>query len=490
MSATAPKVGIHLARDRATLAVLAGATAQVVPNASGALSTPAAVWVDKRGRVRVGDKAAARARRADGTAVGSVVGRLVPESDRGFDFADGTGMDAAELVAEIVRSLRLDFAASTGSELVEATIAVPDGLATGAAEELLRAVRLAGIERAEIVPESVAASAVVDWEAADLADASAESAEWLVLVTDEGGFSACILRRAEEGMTPLARTDMPAATAGALNERLVEHVQRAQPEDGGLHDIDLRDGAHAELFRRLVEQMDAAKRDIWRLGTTREVYVEAPVAGDDEQLVELEFALTPELLAEVESEVLASVTGPCLDLVTSSGLVPASLRAVLLVGACAEDPHLQHALRDTLGLEPRVDPAPDTVIARGAAALAAGLPLPEPAPSDAPRSSVGAVADIPDAAAPQAAPLDPVRFQELRLDARTQRRRLLALYRRAGDADAETLRADLHRLVQQRFYERMDALIQAASTGEAVDEHSIVEAIGELERQLDGVVAD
>lgn len=491
-------VGIHLGPERATLAVTAGTTAQVVPNATGALSTPGAVWLDRRGRIRVGEEAAQRVRAVDGSAVGSVVGRLGMGPDGAHVFGDGTRMEAVELVAEVLRSLRLDYRASTGSDLTRATLAVPDALAVRAEEELRRAAGLAGVEQIEIVPESVAASAGVDREGLGIGGAGSDGAEWLVLIADAAGFSASVIRNGPGGLACVSRTDLPAASGADLDRSLLERLRQSSGASGGLGDIDLQDAAHAALLRRLLREIDAAKRAVWRLGTAQDLFVEVGGEPDDDDVVAVELELTPDLVREVEAEMLGSVTKPCAEFVSSAGLSPESLQAVFVVGTHAEDPYLQSALREEFGLEPVVDPAPATVVARGAAALDAATLTQETPPETAAEVTAPPDTSDPDALpspAPLAvrpgksAPIDPDRLLDLRSDARAQRRRLLDLYRRAAAEDAGDLRVDLHGVVDQRLYEQMDGLIQSAVTGGAVDEEAIVEAVRALDAGLDRVEA-
>lgn len=520
MSATGSGVGIHLSHGSATLAVRAGSTTQVVPNAGGALSTPAVVAVDARGRVRVGEAAARRRHDPDRRAIGAVVARLSMGAEGAHEFPDGTLMDPGQLVAELLKSLRLDYAASTGSDLVEATVAIPESLLQEHAQAVSRAAKLAGLERVDLVSESVAVSAAVDWDGMSAVEGTSPS-PWLVLVTDDAGFSADVVSDEGGAPTSLGHVELPAATARPLNRRLVDRLVASAGAGGPLDGIDLDDEAFASLLGNLLRLVDAAKRDVWRLGTAQEVFLEArlPVATAEPVDVEFEVELTPTLLAEVESGLLGPLTDACRDLLSESGAELRSLRAVLVTGTCADDPYLLAALGEALGVEPWVDPAPATLIARGAAALAADLRAGEPAGTEEttaerpaappPPASTGDDADetpspadddidptpLPrgepgdriTAAAP--AVLDADRLRELRSDARAQRRRLLDLYRRATEGGDEELVVALHGVVQQRLYERMDGLLHEAISGSAVGEDSITLAVRELAARLDQVEA-
>ena len=61
MARTTIDVGIDLGTTNSSIAVMDGIEARIVPNRStGAVITPSAVWIDRRGNVRVGEEAKAR----------------------------------------------------------------------------------------------------------------------------------------------------------------------------------------------------------------------------------------------------------------------------------------------------------------------------------------------------------------------------------------------------------------------------------------------
>jgi hypothetical protein len=510
-------VGIHLALDRAVLAVDDGVTGRIVPSATGSLSTLAVVEVDRRGRIRVGGVVG----RPDGdvSAVGAVVGRLRSGDEKGHEFGDGTLLGASELVAEVLKSLRIDYETNTGSALGEASVAVPDSFAADALERVRRAAALAGLREIQLVTASVAASFGADLDSVRVdVRSTSDTATWLVCLAEDEDFTVSVVRSGGGAVTVLGHATIPDVNGVSLNASLARRACRFFAAEQGLDALDVTHAPHSALLRRVAGKIDRTKRDVWRLGTPAGVFVESWLSGDDDTELDVEFELTPALLEEAQRESLEGAPRRCLELLASVGVAGDSVRTIVLAGACADDPHLRRVLEAQLGVSALVDAEPLTVVARGAAVLAApsrhvlgehrsGEAI-EAAPQSAPASGGvdgprvwGPPTDAEEGEASESSRadmtadrsdarlIDPARVRELRSQARTQRRRLLDIHRRVAERGDELLTAALADLVSRRLYERMDALVASALRDEAASEREIEEALHDLAETLDEIEA-
>jgi actin-like ATPase involved in cell morphogenesis len=183
-----------------------------------------------------------------------------------------------------------------------------------------------------------------------------------LLVVDFGGGTCDVaaVRRDETGPSVVASGSLPKLGGDDLDQRIVAHLVATagcEPATGRGERLALLAAARTgkELLSRH-RQVELALPDHTAVGLTRTEF-DAVIAGDVESIVRL--------VRDVSRQ-----AGEIADL--------------LLVGGSSRVPLLATRLAEATGRTPRLDPEPETAVARGAMALLASRPVVEEGPPTAP----------------------------------------------------------------------------------------------------------
>ncbi|GAB4085073.1 hypothetical protein GCM10028784_17030 [Myceligenerans cantabricum] len=270
----------------------------------------------------------------------------------------GAPYSAEGIIARLLRAVIDEVAAREGGEPSAVCICHPANWGRYKLDLLEQAVRMAGLQQPVTYvsePEAAAAFYALDRPVAP---------GGTVGVYDLGGgtFDAAVLRRTETGFTILGRPEGVERLGGIdIDAAVLDHVRRAT--GGVLDDLDPEDPTAVAAVARLREECVSAKEAL-SADTDVTIPVLLPGLSTEVRLTraELESAVRPLLLETVAALRRA---------LTSAGVAPEELDAVLLVGGSSRIPLVAQLVGAELGRPVAVDVNPKHVVALGAAWLAA-----------------------------------------------------------------------------------------------------------------------
>ncbi|MCS7030415.1 MAG: molecular chaperone DnaK [Gloeomargarita sp. SKYG116] len=373
-------VGIDLGTTNSVVAVMEGGKPIVIPNSEGSRTTPSVVGFTRDGERLVGQLARRQAvidpkntfygvKRLMGMTYDELppVARRVPYTIRRgprnrvevyCPRLDQT-FTPEELSAMILRKLADDAEQVLGYPVTDVVITVPAYFNDAQRQATRDAGRLAGLEVKRILNEPTAAA---------LAYGLDKKEDQTVLVFDLGGgtFDVSILEisqgvfevRATAGDTQLGGVD--------FDQRLVNWLAEQFQKE---HGIDLR--RERQAFQRLLEAAEKAKIELSSVPST---LINLPfITATEEGPLHLEVELTRSTFESLCTDLLDRLRGPVEQALDDSGLDPADIDAVLLVGGSTRMPMVRQLVRQMLGQEPYQGLNPEEVVAMGAAIQGAVL---------------------------------------------------------------------------------------------------------------------
>ncbi|MEN9208310.1 MAG: molecular chaperone DnaK [Gloeomargarita sp. GMQP_bins_120] len=373
-------VGIDLGTTNSVVAVMEGGRPVVLPNSEGSRTTPSVVGFSREGERLVGQLARRQAvldpkntfygvKRLMGMTYDELppVARRVPYTirrgprNRVEVYCPRLDQTFApeELSAMILRKLADDAEQVLGYPVTEVVITVPAYFNDAQRQATRDAGRIAGLEVKRILNEPTAAA---------LAYGLDKKEDQTVLVFDLGGgtFDVSILEisqgvfevRATAGDTQLGGVD--------FDQRIVNWLAEQFQKE---HGIDLR--RERQAFQRLLEAAEKAKIELSSVPST---LINLPfITATEEGPLHLEAELSRSTLESLCADLLDRLRGPVDQALDDSGLDPADIDAVLLVGGSTRMPMVRQLVRDMLGQEPYQGLNPEEVVAMGAAIQGAVL---------------------------------------------------------------------------------------------------------------------
>ncbi len=352
-SKSPPAVGIDLGTTYSVIAVLDELSRpQTLANSEGERLTPSAVLFEGDSVV-VGREAL--------RAVATEPNHVALHAKREFGEREyprvlgGRRYPPEAIQAWVLNKLRLDATPQIG-RFQEVVITVPAYFDDARRKATLNAGYIAGLEVLDIINEPTAAAI-----AYAASQSSAAKSSQNVVVYDLGGgtFDVTVLEQAGDQFTTLA-TDGDARLGGYdWDQRLADHVAS---QFTTRNQIDPREDAVAR--GRLWRECEEAKRTLSvRAKTTIPCDYRGQVMGIE---------VTREMLESITQDLLERTRFTLLEAVRASGLRMDQLDTLLLVGGSSRMPAVQAMLKEVTGLEPRLAPSPDEIVAHGAA-LRAGI---------------------------------------------------------------------------------------------------------------------
>ncbi|RPF20967.1 Hsp70 family protein [Myceligenerans xiligouense] len=277
----------------------------------------------------------------------------------------GAPYSAEGLTARLLRAVIDEVAAREGGEPSAVCICHPANWGRYKLDLLEQAVRMAGMQQpVTYVSEPEAAAAFY-------ALGRPVAPGGTVGVYDLGGgtFDAAVLRRTETGFTILGRPEGVERLGGIdIDAAVLDHVRRAT--GGALDDLDPEDAAAVAAVARLREECVSAKE---ALSSDTDVTIPVILPG-----LSTEVRLTRAELEAMVRPLLLETVAALRRALTSAGVAPEELDAVLLVGGSSRIPLVAQLVGAELGRPVAVDVNPKHVVALGAAwlALAPGAAAP------------------------------------------------------------------------------------------------------------------
>jgi molecular chaperone DnaK len=367
-------LGIDLGTTNCCVAVVEGATPQVLTNREGSRTTPSIVGFTEDGERLVGQIAKRQAITNPMNTVFAVK-RLC---GRKYD-ADETQHAREVLPYEIVRAVNGDVKIrartreyspeeisafilreikefseeALGEEIAEAIITVPAYFDDAQRQATRDAGRIAGLEVLRIINEPTAAS---------LAYGLDRKGSEVVAVYDLGGgtFDISILQLGD-GIYEVKATAGDTYLGGEdFDKKIMDWLLDDFRKSTG---IDLRQDRMA--LQRLKEAAEKAKCE---LSTATETTLTLPfISADASGPKHINRTLTRERFESLVADLIDRTAAPCLDALSAAGLKPSDVDQVILVGGQTRTPKVQRMVAELFGRDPNRDINPDEVVAIGAA---------------------------------------------------------------------------------------------------------------------------
>jgi len=367
-------LGIDLGTTNCCVAVVEGATPQVLSNREGSRTTPSIVGFTEDNEKLVGQIAKRQAITNPMNTVFAVkrlVGRkydseetqhareILPyEIVRAVNGdvkirARGREYSPEEISAFILKEIKEFSEEALGEEITEAIITVPAYFDDAQRQATRDAGRIAGLEVLRIINEPTAASLAYGLE---------RKGSEIVAVYDLGGgtFDISILELGE-GIYEVKATAGDTYLGGEdFDKKIMDWLLDDFKKSTG---IDLRQDRMA--LQRLKEAAEKAKCE---LSTTTESTITLPfISADASGPKHINRTLTRERFESLVADLIDRTAAPCLDALQSANLKPSDVDQVILVGGQTRTPRVQRMVAELFGREPNREINPDEVVAIGAA---------------------------------------------------------------------------------------------------------------------------
>lgn len=365
MSRTTIDFGIDLGTTNSAIAVLRGASTDIVKNNDlNNDITPSAVYIDKRGQIQVGQRAKNRLEDQAAADDAYVEFKRRMGTDHKYEFLTAKRvMRPEELSAEVLKSLRDDVRQRTGEEIGAAVITVPAAFEQKQCAATKLAGDLAGFSQCPLIQEPVAAALAYGFQS----DVGKEY--WLVYDFGGGTFDAAVVK-ADDGSIAVVNHGGDNFLGGsdidwAVVEQLVIPELTKTLNVSGLSRGKPEWRPALAVIKRAVEiaKIQLSRSDSAFLEDCR-------FKDSDGETVEAEFQLTRSMLISVAEPIIMRSVEICRRVLKEKRLSPSAIQRVVLVGGPTLAPYFREIVQQSLGiaLDYTVDPL--TVVARGAAVFA------------------------------------------------------------------------------------------------------------------------
>ena len=374
-------IGIDLGTTNSVVAVMEGGEPTVIPSAEGGRTVPSVVAFTKTGERLVGLLAKRQAVTNPENTIYSIkrfMGRrwddpevqrskkLVaykiekdPKSDGVVVNVGGKTYTPPEISAMILQKLKADAEAYLNEKVVEAVITVPAYFDDTQRQATKDAGRIAGLDVKRIINEPTASA---------LAYGLDKKNDEKIAVYDLGGgtFDISILELGD-GVFEVKATNGDTHLGGDdFDQRIVDWLLAEFKKDQG---IDLSKDAQA--LQRLKEAAEKAKIE---LSTTASTEINLPyVTADASGPKHLVMTLTRAKLEDLVGDLIDKTIPPVKAAIKDSGLKPADIDEVILVGGQTRQPKVQDVVKGAFTKDPHRGVNPDEVVAVGAAIQAGVL---------------------------------------------------------------------------------------------------------------------
>ncbi len=348
-------IGIDLGTTNSCVSVIEGGEAVVIPNSEGGRTTPSIVAFAKNGERLVGQVAKRQTVTNSERTISSI------KREMGSDYRvniDGKKYTPQEISAMILQKLKADAEAYLGESVSEAVITVPAYFTDAQRQATKDAGLIAGLNVKRIINEPTAAA---------LAYGVDKEEPQKIMVYDLGGgtFDVSILDINADVIEVLATAGNNRLGGDDFDQCIVDYLVDEFKRE---NKIDLKKDATA--MQRVREAAEKAKIELSgiTMATVNLPFLTANKNGP----LHMEITLTRAKFDELTRHLVDMTMGPVQQAMADSGLTPANLSKVLLVGGSSRIPAVQEAVKRFTGKEPFKGINPDECVAMGAA-LQAGV---------------------------------------------------------------------------------------------------------------------
>ncbi|MBV8567377.1 MAG: molecular chaperone DnaK, partial [Methylobacteriaceae bacterium] len=373
-------IGIDLGTTNSCVAVMEGATPNVIENSEGSRTTPSIVAFTDDGERLVGQPAKRQAvTNPERTffAIKRLIGRTftdpMTQKDMGlvpykiikapngdaWVTANGKQYSPSQISAFILQKMKETAEAHLGTPVTQAVITVPAYFNDAQRQATKDAGKIAGLDVLRIINEPTAAA---------LAYGLDKKKSGTIAVYDLGGgtFDISILEIGD-GVFEVKSTNGDTFLGGEdFDMRLVEYLAEEFRRENG---IDLRKDKLA--LQRLKEAAEKAKIE---LSSSAQTEINLPyITADATGPKHLTLKLTRAKFEALVDDLIQKTVDPCRKALKDAGLSAGEINEVVLVGGMTRMPKVQEVVKQFFGKEPHKGVNPDEVVAIGAAVQAGVL---------------------------------------------------------------------------------------------------------------------
>jgi len=365
MNRTTIDFGIDLGTTNSAIAVLKGVATEVIKNTTDghdADITPSAVYINKKGQIRLG--ARAKSRIADEDEDVHIEFKRQMGTDHLYQFASsGQSRKPEELSAEILKQLRVDAQERTGEVVEASVITVPAAFEKHQCDATRKAAQLAGFKESPLLLEPTAAALTFGFQA--------DNAKTFWLVYDFGGgtFDAAIIK-SEEGTIHVVHHGGDNFLGGSdIDWAIVEKLLAPRlVKEFGLTDFARGNEKWKRALAKLKRVAEMAKIDLSR--SERTTLESCKFADDSGEEIEFECELTRNEVINVAEPIILRSIEISKRVLKEQNLGKNAIEKVILVGGPTIAPYFKEMLASKLGIPLDYSADPLTVVARGAAVFA------------------------------------------------------------------------------------------------------------------------
>lgn len=375
MSRTTIDFGIDLGTTNSAIAVQNGVTPEIIKNTADGFDadiTPSAVYINKKGIVRVGSRAKSRIGDEEDDVYIEFKRRMGTNHVYRFK-SSGQTRKPEDLSAEVLKSLRADVQQRTGELIEAAVVTVPAAFELHQCDATRKAAELAGFQQSPLLQEPVAAALAFGFKV------DAQKAYWLVYDFGGGTFDAALIK-AEEGTIHVVNHGGDNFLGGsdidwAIVDRLL--VPRIL-EEYDLEDFSRGNRRWHRAFAVLKRAAEIAKIECSR--NNRVALEMCKFTDEAGESIEFECELTQAEVVELAEPIILRSVEICKRVLKTKGLGKDDVEKLILVGGPTLAPYFRKLLADQLGILLDHSKDPLTVVARGAAVFAGTRRLSTAAP--------------------------------------------------------------------------------------------------------------
>lgn len=375
MARTTIDYGIDLGTTTSSIAVLIGTTPEVVPHTDGgvhSLTTPSAIWLDKRGKQYVGNLAKNNHIEDEENAAVEFKLRIGQNWRKTFQ-RSGKQMLPEEMSAEVLKSLRADVHTNRSEDIHAAVVTVPAAFELPQCDATRRAAELAGLTVSPLLQEPVAAALAYGFQSAS------DKVFWLIYDFGGGTFDAAVIQVRDSVIQVVNHTGDNYLGGknidwDIVDKLLVPHLtQKWRLSDFDRNNVNLR-----SKFAMLKNHAENAKIEVSCTRQAAEIWIEDLCMDDAGNSIDFQYELTTEALQQIIAPWIEQSIGLCHQVLNEKRLAGQDIEKVLMVGGSSLFPWLHDRLTEEFGIPLEFSIDPITVVARGAAVFAGSQRLKAP----------------------------------------------------------------------------------------------------------------
>jgi len=346
-------IGIDLGTTNSCVSVVENGNPVIIPNNTGARTTPSVVAFTDSGERLIGDMAKRQFVTNSARTISSIKRHM------GTDWQttiDGKEYKAQTISAMILRQLKKDAEDFTGEPVTDAVITVPAYFNDAQRQATKDAGAIAGLNVLRIInePTSAALSYGLD---------HGESQKIMVYDLGGGTFDVSVIEIDDGVIEVLATAGDNFLGGDDFDKRIIDWVIK---EFRSQYKIDLSKDVVA--YNRVKEAAEQAKKE---LSATTSATINLPyIAQIRGTPVHIDMTLTRAKFEELVKDLVDRTAVPVKRALEDAGIAASELGRVLLVGGSTRMPVIQEKVRSLTGKIPSRNINPDECVAMGAAVLA------------------------------------------------------------------------------------------------------------------------